>query len=76
MWLRLSVPVGTLAALAACSAPAGRRGLQRAGARADPHTARGRELSEQGGRVQYVTYSRSNGTLFGDEFALWRVTFE
>jgi hypothetical protein len=34
------------------------------------------ELSEEGGRVQYVTYSRGNGTPFGDEFALWRVTFE
>ncbi len=34
------------------------------------------ELAEQGGRVQYVTYSRGNGTLFGSEFALVRVTFE
>jgi hypothetical protein len=34
------------------------------------------ELSEQGGKVQYVTYSRGNGTAFGSEFALVRVTFE
>jgi hypothetical protein len=33
------------------------------------------ELAEQGGKVQYVTYSRPNGTEFGDEFALVRVTF-
>jgi hypothetical protein len=34
------------------------------------------ELAEQTGRVQYVTFSRSNGTFFGSEFALVRVTFE
>jgi hypothetical protein len=34
------------------------------------------ELGEQNGKVQYVTYSRSNGTPFGDEFALWRVTLQ
>jgi len=33
------------------------------------------ELAEDGGRVLYVTYSRSTGNLFGSEFALWRVTF-
>ena len=33
------------------------------------------ELAEQDGQVQYVTYSRSNGTEFGDDFALVRVTF-
>jgi len=33
------------------------------------------ELAQQGGRVQYVTYSRPNGTEFGDELALVRVTF-
>jgi hypothetical protein len=34
------------------------------------------ELAEQGGRIQYLTYSRPNGTLFGDDFALWQVTFQ
>jgi hypothetical protein len=33
------------------------------------------ELAEQGGRVEYVTYSRPNGTPLGDELALVKVTF-
>jgi hypothetical protein len=34
------------------------------------------ELAEEGGRIQYVTFSRSNGTVFGSEFAVVRVTFQ
>jgi hypothetical protein len=34
------------------------------------------ELSDGTGTELFVTYSRSNGTLFGDEFVLWKVTFK
>jgi len=34
------------------------------------------EWAEDNGRIQYVTFSRSNGTVFGSEFAVVRVTFQ
>ena len=32
--------------------------------------------SQDGGRILYVTYSRPNGTFFGSEFAVVRVTLQ